>query len=318
MKEKKTKILLYHSYLSEMGGVETFTYNFCYLFKDDFDITLLYIGANQKRLDMMKKLVKCVKYNKNKIYDTDIYIRNSVWGVIPYNITFKYDIEMRHADYKVLFDRGLLGNQYKPAGLNHIVACSNHVARMSDLILGDNPKVLYNPILPKMKVNKVYHFISFMRIDKSKGLERMNKFYTMLKNANISFEWNIFTNSNYKSKVDEVHFWKARQGLENYIDYLVDADYSILLSDSEGNPYQVLESLEYDIPVIATDIPAIHELIVDGVNGYIIPLDMNFDINIIKKELRITNYHLNTYTNNIKWKEYLKQIEKEIKGSDKE
>ena len=260
----------------------------------------------------MRNMVKLSRYNENKQYSTDIYIRNSVWGKIPHNIKYKYDIEMRHADYMYLLKLGLLGEQYKPAGLKHIVACSKHVAKMSDEIFGDNPKVLYNPVIPKMKTQKVYHFISFMRVSKSKGVERMNKFYQMLKLANISFEWNIFTNSNYKSKVDEVHFWRARQGLKNYIDYLVDSDYTVLLSDSEGCPYQVLESLQYDIPVIATDIPSIHELIVDNVNGYIIPLDMNFDINIIKNKLDLKKCHLNVLDNNIKWLEYLKEIEKEI------
>lgn len=309
---KKTKILFYHSYLSEMGGVETFTYNFCYLFKDKFDITVLYLNGNKKRIDLMRNIVKLSRYNENKHYNTDIYIRNSVWGVIPHNITYKYEIEMRHADYMYLLKLGLLGEQYKPANLKHIVACSKHVGKMSDEIFGDNPKVLYNPVLPKMETHKVYHFISFMRVSKAKGVERMNKFYQMLKLANIPFEWNIFTNSNYKSKVDEIHFWKARQGLKNYIDYLVDSDYTVLLSDSEGCPYQVLESLQYDIPVIATDIPSIHELIVDNVNGYIIPLDMNFDINIIKNKLNLKKCHLNVLDNNVKWLEYLKVIEKVI------
>lgn len=308
----KTRILFYHSYLSEMGGVETFTYNFCYLFKDYFDITVLYVGAKRKRLNYMKDLVKVRKYHPNTVYDTDIYIRNSVWGVIPKNINYKYAIEMRHADYMYLIKRGLLGEQYKPSGINNIVGCSNHVSRMSDEIFGDDPKTLYNPILPKMKVDKVFHFVSFMRVSKDKGLDRMNQFYNMLKQANISFEWNIFTNSNFKSNVDEIHFWKARIGLENYVNYLADADYSILLSESEGCPYQVLESLTYKIPVIATDIPSIHELITNGVNGYIIPLNMDFNINIIYNIPKISDssYLLD---NNKKWLEYLKEIERKIK-----
>ena len=212
-------------------------------------------------------------------------------------------------------NKGLLGNQYKPAGLRHIIACSKHVAKMSDELFGDDPKVLYNPILPKMETKKVYHFISFMRVTKDKGLYRMNQFYTLLKNANIPFEWNIFTNSKVKSKVDEIHFWKARQGLENYVDYLHDSDYSVLLSDSEGCPYQVLESLTYDVPVIATDIPSIHELIVNGENGYIVPLDMNFDINIIKDKpyMRYPNY-TTIINNNLEWKKHLKDIKEEIEN----
>lgn len=310
----KTKILLYHSYLSEIGGTDTFVYNFCYLFHNDYDITLLYCGGKRTRINLMKKLVKLERYNENKEYNTDIYIRNSVWGIIPTNILFKYAIEIRHADYKVLLEQDLLYKQYKPSNIKHIVGVSKHVSKMSKQVLGDDPKTFYNPILPVMKTNKVYHFISFMRINKNKGLERMNIFYNKLKEANISFEWNIFTNSNYKSNVDEIHFWKARVGIENYIDYLVDSDFTVLLSDSEGCPYQVLESLEYDIPVIATDIPAIHELIVDSVNGYIIPLDMKFDIKRVLKPLKIKNYHLNLYDNNIKWKKYLQEIEKEIQN----
>lgn len=308
----KTRILFYHSYLSEMGGVETFTYNFCYLYKDYFDITVLYCSGKRKRINEMKKIVKLRKYDKRSHYDTDIYIRNSVWGVIPYNITFKYAIEMRHADYKYLFDRKLLNSQYRSNNIKNIVGCSKHVSKMSNLLFKDHPKTLYNPILPRYKTKRVYHFVSFMRISKDKGLDRMNKLYTMLKEANISFEWNIFTNTNFKSLVDEIHFWKARVGIENYIDYLVDADYSILLSDSEGCPYQVLESLSYKVPVIATDIPSIHELIKDKVNGYIVPLDMNFDINIIKNipKIKDSNY---LYENNIKWLEYLKEIERNIK-----
>ena len=313
MKEKKTKILFYHSHLSEMGGVETFAYNFCYLYKDYFDITLLYCSANRKRLQMMKELVKTTRYKKGKVYNTDIYIRNSVWGIIPENINFKYDIEMRHADYMYLLKLGLLGNQYKSQGIKHIVACSKHVAKMSDYIFGDDPKVLYNPVLPRLPSKKVYHFVSFMRVSKSKGVDRMNTFYNMLKLAGISFEWNIFTDTKFHSNVDEIHFWKARQGLENYIDYLVDADYSVLLSDSEGCPYQVLESLDYRVPVIATDIPSIHELVRQGINGYIIPLNMDFDINIIKTIPEVSNVdHYNYLDYKDNWLNYLKEIEGEI------
>ena len=70
MKEKeKTKILLYHSYLSEMGGTDTFVYNFCYLFHNDYDITLLYCGGKRVRINLLKKLVKLERYSENKTYE---------------------------------------------------------------------------------------------------------------------------------------------------------------------------------------------------------------------------------------------------------
>jgi hypothetical protein len=42
------------------------------------------------------------KYDKKKSYICDIFIRNSVWGTVPENVTSldnRY-IEMRHADYE--------------------------------------------------------------------------------------------------------------------------------------------------------------------------------------------------------------------------
>ena len=310
---KKTRILFYHSYFSEMGGVETFAYNFCLLFKDSYDITVLYVSGKRKRLDYMRKIVKLKKYNKNVVYDTDIYIRNSVWGLIPNNINYKYAIEMRHADYMYLLKKGLLREQYKSNGIKNIVGCSEHVSKMSDIIFGDSPKTLYNPIEKPQKIDKVFHFISFMRVSKDKGLDRMNMFYNMLKQANISFEWNFFTNTNFKSNVDEIHFWNSRIGLENYKNYLADSDYSVLLSNSEGCPYQILESLSYLTPVIVTDVPSIHELVKDGVNGYIIPLDMNFNINKIYNIPRINDYSkLLEFNNN--WINYLDSIRREIEN----
>ena len=90
--KKKTRILFFHSCLSEMGGVETFTYNFCYLYKEYFDITLLYVTGKRKRIDYMKKLVKLKRYNSKANYETDIYIRNSVWGLVPNNIKYVMQI----------------------------------------------------------------------------------------------------------------------------------------------------------------------------------------------------------------------------------
>ena len=55
-------------------------------------------------------------------------------------------------------------------------------------------------------------------------------------------------------------------------------------------PYFVQECLQYDTPVIVTDVGGCTELIKDGINGYVIPLDMNFDINKIKKIPIVKDY----------------------------
>ena len=305
---KKT-LGIYQSHLSQIGGVETFLYNWCWWMRNYFDVTLIYCNADGERLKKMSKLVKVIHYNSQDKFEFDIVIRNSVWGEICNKIYSKENryIEMRHANYKYLLDKGLLYQQYHVWDrTNEIVGCGEFVSKMSDLVLHDKPTTIKNILLPRRKTNKVLKLISCTRLDPAKGWNRMLKMMEMMRNADIKFEWNIFTNSNYRCGYEEVHFWKQRYDIW---DYLANADYTVLLSDSEGLPYTVQESLQYQVPCIVTDVGGCTELIKDGINGYVVPLDMNFDINKITKIPKCTEYENGAVE---KWLEYLKYDGKPI------
>lgn len=305
----KKKIIFYQCNFCQIGGVETMAYNWCWWLRHFFDVTILYCTGDIKRLYKMSQLVKMEKYEEGKTYECDIFIRNSVWGIIPKNIKAKRMIEMRHANYKYLKDEDLLYQQYKDMGIKEIVGCGEFVSKMSHETLGDNPTTIKNILLPRKETNKVLHLISCTRLDPAKGWNRMLKLMEMMKNAGIKFEWNIFTNSkNYTCNYEEVHFYKQRYDIW---DYLADADYTVLLSDSEGLPYTVQESLQYQVPCIVTDVGGCTELIKDGINGYVIPLDMNFDINKIKKIPKCSEYDNHALEDWLKYLEYDGVIDKE-------
>lgn len=308
------KIIFYQSNFCQIGGVETMAYNWCWWLRNFFDVTILYCTGDITRLNKMAKLVKMEKYEEDKTYECDIFIRNSVWGLIPKNIKAKRMIEMRHANYKYLLEEGLLYKQYAPMGIDEIVGCGEFVSKMSDEVLHDHPTTIKNILLPRKETNKVLHLVSCTRLDPAKGWNRMLKLMQMMKFAGIKFEWNIFTNSTmYKCDYEEVHFWKQRYDIW---DYLADADYTVLLSDSEGLPYTVQESLQYQVPCIVTDVGGCTELIKDGVNGYVMPLDMNFDINKIKKIPKCPEYDNHALEDWLKYLEYNGKIDKEKIISD--
>jgi len=305
------KIIFYQCHFHQIGGVETMAYNWCWWLRNFFDVTVLYCSGDSERLKKMSRLVKMEKYDENKIYECDIFIRNSVWGLIPKNIKADRMIEIRHANYKYLLDEGLLYQQYKDMGIKEIVGCGEFVSKMSHEALGDSPTTIKNILLPRKETNKVLKLISCTRLDPAKGWNRMVKMMDMMRNAEIKFEWNIFTNSkNYKCDYEEVHFWKQRYDIW---DYLASADYTILLSDSEGLPYTVQESLQYKVPCIVTDVGGCTELIKDGVNGYVVPLDMNFDINKIKKIPKCEEYENGALKGWLDYLDYDREVsEKEI------
>ena len=295
------KIIFYQSNFCQMGGVESMAYNWCWWLRNYFDVTVLYCTGDEQRLRKMASLVKLEKYQEGKTYECDIFIRNSVWGTIPKNIKAKRMIEMRHANYKYLLDKGWLFQQYKDMGIKEIVGCGEFVSKMSHEALGDNPTTIKNILLPRQQTQKVIRLISCMRIDAQKGWNRMLKMMDMMRNAGIKFTWDIFTNNPQKCNYEEVHFWKQRYDIW---DYLASADYTVLLSDSEGLPYTVQESLQYQVPCIVTDVGGCTELIKDGVNGYVVPLDMNFDISIIKKIPKCPEYDNHALEDWLKYLEY--------------
>lgn len=287
---KKKTLGIYQSHMSEIGGVETFLYNFCWWIRNYFDVTVVYGSANAKQLERLRRIVKIENYNEKEKFEFDIVLRNSVWGEVCTKIYSRENryIEMRHANYKYLIEEGLLYQQYHTWDrTNEIVGCGEFVSKMSDEVLHDKPTTIKNILLPRRKTNKVLKLISCTRLDPAKGWNRMLKMMDMMREAGIKFEWNIFTNSTYRCDYEEVHFWKQRYDIW---DYLANADYTVLLSDSEGLPYTVQESLQYQVPCIVTDVGGCTELIKDGVNGYVVPLDMNFDIDKIKNIPKCSEY----------------------------
>ena len=103
-------IKVYSSCIDEFGGVSTFLYNWCLGLRNYYDVTVLYGSANQQQLKRIKKLVKVEKWKEEEQYECDIVLRNSVWGIVPFNLTSKDNryLEMRHANYKYLLEQGLL------------------------------------------------------------------------------------------------------------------------------------------------------------------------------------------------------------------
>ena len=302
MVKKQKSIYLYQSYFCEIGGVETFVYNWVLNLWEYYDITILYDSGDYRQLERIRPYVKLERYDRKKKYICDIFIRNSVWGYVPDNVTSRENkyIEMTHANYKYLSDKKVLEAQYHPfSKTNMVVGCGYFVSKMRELILKDHPTTIQNILAPTKKTNKILHMISCTRIDTEKGGGRMQKLCEMLREANIKFDWKIFTNGLHPLVGEEIHYYDSRFDV---FDYIADATYTVLLSDCEGLPYTVQESLQYKTPCIVTDIEGCTELIKDGVNGYVVPLDMDFDVTKLLKVPKLSDYDNHAKE---KWLDYL-------------
>lgn len=104
----------------------------------------------------------------------------------------------------------------------------------------------------------------------------MLKLAQTLKENNIKFRWTIFTDLELYGKqpfdLEEITYMKPSY---DFMDYIVEADYGVQLSDTEGYSYFINECLQYGTPVICTNFLSAYESVENGINGYIVNMNLN-------------------------------------------
>lgn len=115
----------------------------------------------------------------------------------------------------------------------------------------------------------------------------MLKLAQELKKANIKFRWTIFTDLKlYNQKPFNLEEIVYMQPSHDFMDYIVEADYGVQLSDTEGYSYFINECLQYGTPVICTNFPSAYESIEDGLNGYIVNMELsNLDLDKVVNKI---------------------------------
>lgn len=311
-------IILYHNNLLRFGGVDTFVYNFTKKLKKYYDITFLYSIADEENLKRIKENVKNVeKYDSNKKYICDICVCASAWGEYPESVVAKSGryIQMVHADYVRAKEVNFTYNKWHKT--TEHVGVSDHVCKIfKKLYPKEKITRIYNILDETQETKPILKLISATRVSKEKGYERMLKLAQELKKAGIKFRWTIFTDLDLYNKkpfnLEEIVYMKPSH---DFWDYIVEADYGVQLSDTEGYSYFINECLEYGTPVISTNFPSAYESIEDGKNGYI--LDMNLiNLNVDKIARNIPNNF--EYKEKCTEKDWINFFNKKIERKEKD
>ena len=264
----KTQVLIWTDFTQQIGGIETWIYNFCKVMRKYYDITVLYNTINYKQLARLQQIVQCIKKSNKKII-CDTCIVSRITDKVPDNVRAGQVVQMVHA-CKMLPQWAI------PQSHDYIVGVS-HAAL--DSFKETKGKVIYN-MVDKPTDKKCLLLISATRLSKTsafeKGHKRMLKLADMLNEADIPFMWLLFSDAKWPEVKENMVVLPPTMDIAPY---LAKADYYVSLSDAEGYGYSMVESLINGTPVITTPITVLPELgIEDGKNGYVVPFDMNFDV----------------------------------------
>ena len=296
-----TQVCIYTRETFQIGGIETFIYNFCVNLSKYYDILVLYDRMADVQRERLKGLARTLKNDINQKIICDTLIINRITDKPTINIQYRQKVQMCHM--AKLDPRYVL-----PKDNDLQVPVSNVVARSFESDLR-NYEVINN-LTVTQKVQEPLMLVSAQRLNTAeKGKSRIEKLAKLLKDKHIPFIWLLFSDGSLIC--DGVVNLKPTLDIAPYIKK---ADYLVQLSDSEGFCYSIVEALELGTAVITTPIEVLNEIgFKDKENGYIVPFDV-IDDNIE----RIYNVPTFTYKyNNAKrikqWRRVLDRKPKAVK-----
>lgn len=149
-------------------------------------------------------------------------------------------------------------------------------------------------------------FVSVGRLSEEKAYERLINILSRLYNEGYKFRWKLIGDGPLKDNLKSIIYLN---GLENVVfllghkanpyNYIQNAQVFALLSNYEGMPNTIYESLILGVPVLATNVGGISEQIIGGKTGWITENNEENIYNSIKHILEHQE-EINMFKNNLK------------------
>jgi glycosyltransferase involved in cell wall biosynthesis len=274
------KVIIYHDYIPRLGGIESAVYNLAKgLDRKGYEVVVAYRSAETHdslfRYAEVSDVV-CVAEEKVK---GDVCLVASNHSLNS-NIEADRYLQWIHSDY------AKYNLRLKNIGdIETYVAVSNHAKDVIEEQEGiSGVKVIPNLMDKGFGKKKNYlKLVTCSRVSPEKGFGRMLVFANLLQDNGIDFIWTVYgDNSHYPNEYQNwIEKFKTIEGVY-FVGYksditpaLSEADYLVQLSDWEGCPYAILEALKMEKPCIVTNWGGVEEIIKDGKNGYILPMEID-------------------------------------------
>ena len=276
----KHKNIVFMPTISELGGIETYVYEMVKKYKD-LDIAVVSKTCDPLQAKRIRKYCPLYIHTNEKI-ECDVAIINYDVSIIDYINKDAKIYQTIHGDYS----NPIYGGKRPPdhPRLTGYIAITKYLEdKIKDLYDVDNIIMSYNPLT--VEEDKPYiTLVSATRLHKNKGVNRMKELIRALDRHKIDYIWYCITNDTNVIKHPNVIMIQNRLDVDKW---LRQADYVVLLSDSEACSYTLNEALYRNIPIIATPLPYLEEIgVKDGKNAYIIDFDCS---NVDEVAQKITN-----------------------------
>lgn len=288
----KTQVVMYLEYANMVGGIASFLYYWCQEMKG-IDTVVLYDRLDEKQVERIGRAARIFKNDGSRDIICDTLILNRLTDQFPARVTYNKTIQMCHACKQIAMKI--------PQRCDYLV----NVSQAAKDSWGDSSErgiVIHNIFHDESDELFLVSATRMQAGDKGSNDKRVRRLAEMLNEAGIKFTWLNFSDKPLPNPPENFINMGPRLNIQSFIKR---ADYLVQLSDQEAYSMSILEALSLNTAVVVTEMSVVSEMgIQDYVNGYIVPFDMNFDVN---KLLNVPKF---TYANDNKkaitqWKKLL-------------
>ena len=294
--------VFYQYNINIIGGIETFLYELAKLSNaHKRDLTIIYRVGDPAQINRLRRYCRVIKYQE--IVEKPIKCKRAFFNYavdIINDIEADEYIQIVHADFKSesLVDYPVVTSEKIT---QYYAVSENNAKSFRELTGRDDIEVLYNPITIE-PVPRIMTLVSAQRLTPEKGGKRLEELAQLLDKHNISYIWHIFSNDRLSYTSPNIIYHKVTLDIRKWLNY---ADYTVLLSDTEGFPYTAYESLLLGTPLIITELPILSELGANEDNSIILKFDLsNLDVDEIYK--KAGTFKFNYSAKPTKWLQLLK------------
>ena len=277
--------VFYYENIKRIGGVENSLYQLAKKYHKDYDITIVYKTCDPLQLMRLQKYVRCVKWTGQTINCVKCFYGYH-FSIIT-SVNADEHILVVHTDYKAQFELGIKRTSDLPKHpkLTGWICVSDLAKNSFEELMQVKADRCYNVYVPE-KPEKVWHFVTWGRIDEEKGSKMYAKFVELAdKTPNFKYDLTVFSDGSIPSSSKNIIKLSPRLDVLDYVNGHYDV--GIFFSKHESFGYSPLECLSLGIPVICSDLPAYREIGVDDTNGILIKNDFsNFDMEDIISKLK--------------------------------
>lgn len=256
----RTQVCIFIAAAHAIGGIETWTYNFCKQMHKYYDILVLYHEGlmHPDQFNRLAPYAQIMNNDPNKTIICDTAINCRVVLPLPKNVEYKKKIQLVHTCR--------LKEQWEPAeSADEVIYVSKTAAESFD---SPESKVIHNLTAPE-EPKKLLILVSACRLTYEKGGERMLTLARMLEKKGIPYVWYVFTDAPIQGAPHNMIFKAPTLNIGPYVKA---ADWLIQLSSQEAFCYSIVEAWEMGTRTITTALPVLGELgFEEGKQGYTLP-----------------------------------------------